>query len=100
MSTDAPYVNGRRDYNRLLLSILGAALSVIVLAGAGWVGSIQSQVNSLSLIAANLNVSIARLETKLDFLSRENADLRIKVQELERTVVNLGGGGRRTGGGV
>ena len=93
--SDEPHQNGRRDYVRLLLSVLAAAWSVIVLAGAGWVGSIQSQANSFGLIAAQLSVSIARLETKIDYLSRENADLRLKVNELERMSSNSIAGSRR-----
>lgn len=76
--------NGRKDYSRLLLSVLAAAWSVIVLAGAGWVSAIQSQVHNFHVVAAQLGVTVARLETRVDYLSRENADLRITINELER----------------
>jgi hypothetical protein len=95
--SELPYnQNGRRDYQRILLAVTAAAWGVIVLAGAGWVSSIQAQVNAASTLNASISISLAKLETRLDFLSRDNADLRIKLNEFERTLSSLprGGGSR------
>lgn len=86
-------MNGRKEYNRLVITLLAGAGSVLLLAGAGWVGAIQGQVNSAQTINAQLSVSLAKLETRFDYISRENADLRIKMNELERTLAAGRGGG-------
>lgn len=88
MSDPVPYANGRKDYQRILLAVIGAGWSVIILAGGAWVSSIQAQLNATQTINASISVALAKLETSVNFLARDNADLRIKVNELERTVAN------------
>lgn len=86
--------NDQKGYTKILFAAVAATWTVILLAGAGWVGSIQSQSSGYGLIAAQLRVDLAKMETRLDFLARDQADLRIKVNELERILASGGRGGR------
>lgn len=86
------YLNGgRRDYQRILIAALSAAWAVVVLAGAGWIGSIQSQTNANALNHATLAVALAKLEVKVDILSQANAEMRVKLDEIERAPVGRRG---------
>lgn len=88
MVADLPERNGNGSgyFTKILIGIVSAAWGVIVLAGAGWIGSIQSQVNTNAINFATLSVATAKIEVKVDVLARENADLRIKIEGLERAL--------------
>lgn len=81
--------NGRRDFQRILISVLTAAWGVLVLAGAGWIGSIQSQVNSNALTNASQSERLAGLEIKNDYVRAEIAAIRTLTAQHERELIEL-----------
>jgi hypothetical protein len=94
-SGEEPNGNGRKDFTRILIAAVIAAWGVVVMAGAGWIGSIQSQTNATGLTLANLAVILAKLEVKVEVLSRDNADLRLKFEAMERANAALWRSGER-----